>query len=125
MITDWVTPHLKEKILSTNSPWDFEGGMDTIKTNWDSPENRFAYQSTGCGAIYCWNKTKKLVHDREQLSLNQSETNLGLIWDQSKTNLRPIRNQSEISLRLILNYSETNLKLIWKLDQTNLKPILN
>ena len=27
------TPHLNEKFLSTNSPWDFEGGLDTIKTN--------------------------------------------------------------------------------------------
>ena len=48
------TPQLNEKYLSTNSPWDFAGGLVTIKPNWVCPENRFAAKSTWCGAIYWW-----------------------------------------------------------------------
>ena len=48
------TPHLNKKFLSTKSSWDFEGGLDIIKTNWVCPENRFAAKSTGCDAIYYW-----------------------------------------------------------------------
>ena len=33
MISYFFTPHLKEKFLSTNSPWNFEGGLGTIEPN--------------------------------------------------------------------------------------------
>ena len=48
------TLYIWTKNLSINSPWDFEGDLNTIKLNWFCPENRFAAKSTGCGAIYCW-----------------------------------------------------------------------
>ena len=48
------TPHLKEKFLSTNCPWDFEGGLGTIEPHWVYPKNIFANKSTGCGTIYWW-----------------------------------------------------------------------
>ena len=72
------TPHLKEKFLSTNSPWDFEGGLGTIEPHWVYPKNRFANKSTGCGTIYWW---KNYIPSNVS---NQNDSNtftLKTFWD--------------------------------------------
>ena len=72
------TPHLKEKFLSTNSPWDFEGVLGTIEPNWVCPENRFANKSTGCGAIYWW---KNYIPSNVSNKKNSDTFTLKSFWD--------------------------------------------
>ena len=73
-----VTPHLNEKFLSTNSPWDFEGGIGTIEPNWVYPENIFANKSTGCGTIYWW---KNYIPSNVSNPKNSNTFTLKTFWD--------------------------------------------
>ena len=69
---------MSEKYLSTNSPWDFEGGFDTNKPNWLCPENRFAFKCTGCVAIKWW---KNDIPSNVSYQKNNATFTLKTFWD--------------------------------------------